>query len=89
MKLNIKFFAKRRSPATFRLAKKFGEIDPSSYVSSSFLPLLLFHSLLSPHPDKMLSKRCCRPVRSVRNFVELKRIAIEKTPVLIDSFLAM
>jgi hypothetical protein len=28
MKLNCNFFAKHRLPATFRLAKKFGEIDP-------------------------------------------------------------
>jgi hypothetical protein len=28
VKLNSDFFAKRRAPATFYLAKKFGEIDP-------------------------------------------------------------
>jgi hypothetical protein len=28
VKLNVKFFAKRRAPVSSRLAKKFGEIDP-------------------------------------------------------------
>jgi hypothetical protein len=28
VKLNSEFFTKRRAPASFRLAKNFGEIDP-------------------------------------------------------------
>jgi hypothetical protein len=31
VKLNGEFFAKRRAPASFRLAKKFGEINPRGH----------------------------------------------------------
>jgi hypothetical protein len=38
VKLKNEFFAKRRAPATFCLAKKFGEIDPKITLSLTVLP---------------------------------------------------
>jgi hypothetical protein len=68
VKLNGEFFAKRRAPASFRLAKKFGEIAPGG-VRKKVLYGLLSLSLVQTDGEnevfKYFLKKCQKKFFSV------------------------